>query len=146
MFSQLCSEFSDTLVPVNHPYYDRVKRVANRLLRANKHMPQIYTKHWTITVLNDPNSVNAFVLPVSLGKKPSQYVINDFPIHLFMFKNGNIFVFTGMLDMCATDEELGMVLGHEIAHCLLGHAVKSPRKELCILYFFNNQMGYLSIG
>ena len=39
------------------------------------------------------------------------------------FQNGNIFVFTGMLDICTTDDELGMVLGHEISHCLLGHAV-----------------------
>ncbi len=28
-----------------------------------------------------------------------------------------------MLDICTTDDELGMVLGHEISHCLLGHAV-----------------------
>ncbi|TRY75237.1 hypothetical protein TCAL_15641, partial [Tigriopus californicus] len=36
--------------------------------------------------------------------------------------SGNIFVFTGMLDMCETDGQLGFVLSHEIAHTLLNHA------------------------
>ncbi|TRY75236.1 hypothetical protein TCAL_15640 [Tigriopus californicus] len=38
-------------------------------------------------------------------------------------QSGNIFVFTGMLDMCETDGQLGFVLSHEIAHTLLNHAV-----------------------
>eukprot|EP00094_Tigriopus_californicus_P008686 TCALIF_08371-PB protein Name:"Similar to oma1 Metalloendopeptidase OMA1, mitochondrial (Danio rerio)" AED:0.53 eAED:0.54 QI:0/0/0/0.83/0.2/0.33/6/0/362 len=37
-------------------------------------------------------------------------------------QSGNIFVFTGMLDMCETDGQLGFVLSHEIAHTLLNHA------------------------
>lgn len=38
--------------------------MANRLLSANRHMPQIYSKTWTVTVLDDPKNINAFVLPV----------------------------------------------------------------------------------
>lgn len=63
--SQICLEFVNRIIPTHHPYYARVKRVANRLLLANKHLPQIYTKTWTITVLDDPGNMNAFVLPVS---------------------------------------------------------------------------------
>ncbi len=62
---QICVEFANQIVPIHHPYYARVKQVANRLLVANKQLPQIYTKTWTITVLDDPRNVNAFVLPVS---------------------------------------------------------------------------------
>nr|CAH0110056.1 unnamed protein product [Daphnia galeata] len=105
-FDAICVEFANNILPINHPYYARVKRVANRLLHANKHLPQIYTKTWTITVLDDSKNMNAFVLP-----------------------NGNIFVFTGMLNICTTDDELGMVLGHEISHCLLGHAGENVSRE-----------------
>ena len=121
---QICLEFANYIVPTDHPLYNRVKRVANRLLIANKNMPQIYTKMWTITVLNDPGNVNAFVLPVSL----ETCTILIFSILIYYtfciyFQNGNIFVFTGMLDICSTDDELGIVLGHEMSHSLLGHAV-----------------------
>lgn len=105
-FQAICLEFANRIIPTHHPYYTRVKRVANRLLLANKHLPQVYTKTWTITVLDDPGNMNAFVLP-----------------------NGNIFVFTGMLNICTTDDELGMVLGHEISHCLLGHAGENVSRE-----------------
>ncbi len=57
-------DFSGKIVPPQHPCYRRVTRVANRLLKANKDLPQIYTKNWTVTVLEDP-SFNAFVLPVN---------------------------------------------------------------------------------
>ncbi|XP_046637255.1 metalloendopeptidase OMA1, mitochondrial-like [Daphnia pulicaria] len=105
-FQAICTEYASRIEPIKHPYYARVKRVADRLLYANKHLPQIYTKTWTITVLDDPRNMNAFVLP-----------------------NGNIFVFTGMLDFCTTDDELGVVLGHEISHCLLGHAAENVSRE-----------------
>ena len=36
---------------------------------------------------------------------------------------GNIVVFTGMLLLCDNDDQLGCVLGHEMAHTVLGHAV-----------------------
>lgn len=121
--SKICTEFGDSIVPPSHPYYYRVKKVANRLLSANRHMPQIYTKTWTVTVLDDPKQVNAFVLPVVIFWF---FIIIWTYLHsLVPKKNGNIFVFSGMLNMCANDDELGAVLGHEIAHCLLGHAVST---------------------
>jgi len=48
-------------------------------------------------------------------------------------QNGNIFVFTAMLELCSSDDELGIILGHEIAHSLLGHAV---HKIKCIFEKF----------
>jgi len=47
------------------------------------------------------------------------------PTSLSLSQGGNIFVFTAMLDVCRTDDELGVVLSHEIAHCLLNHVVRS---------------------
>merc|ERR1711860_134423 len=39
----------------------------------------------------------------------------------FVLPNGHIFVFNGMLDLCSNDSQLGVVIGHEIAHALLNH-------------------------
>lgn len=39
-------------------------------------------------------------------------------------QTGNIFVYTGMLEVCGDDDELGVVLSHEIAHTVLGHIVR----------------------
>ena len=39
------------------------------------------------------------------------------------FQTGNIFVFTGMLEACENDDQLGYILGHEIAHSVLSHGV-----------------------
>ena len=41
---------------------------------------------------------------------------------------GNIVVFTGMLLMCDNDDQLGCVLGHEMAHTVLGHTVRHACK------------------
>jgi len=47
-------------------------------------------------------------------------------MELGVFQTGNIFVFTGMLATCNSEDELGVILGHEMAHALLGHAVSGP--------------------
>jgi len=105
-FKMLCEAYADHIVNTSHGHYTRISKVVNRLLKANTDLPQVYTKKWTITVLDDPNSINAFVLP-----------------------NGNIFVFSGMLALCTSDDELGIILGHEMAHSLLGHAAENVTRE-----------------
>jgi len=49
---------------------------------------------------------------------------------LFFFQTGNIFVNTGLLKVAQNEDQLAVVLGHEIAHALLGHGVSY------MLYFF----------
>lgn len=96
-FKTLLSGFQENIVPERHPVYDKVAKVANRILRGNRDLRQIYDKDWTVTVVEDPMK-NAFVLP-----------------------SGNIFVFTGMLEICSNEDQLGVVLAHEMAHTVLGH-------------------------
>jgi len=105
-FKMLCENYKDQIVKTSHPVYSHVAEVVNRLLKANKDIPQVFTKTWTITVLDEPKTINAFVLP-----------------------NGNIFVFTGMLNLCSSDDELGIILGHEMSHSLLGHAAENVSRE-----------------
>ena len=71
-FEQHLETFDEVLLPENHPYYDRVAKVAARILDSNTEYEEIRTKKWTISVV-DQKDQNAFVLP-----------------------SGNIFVFTGI--------------------------------------------------
>ncbi|OQR73546.1 metalloendopeptidase OMA1 [Tropilaelaps mercedesae] len=86
---------------INHPYVCRVKAVAERLLEGNRDLPQIHDKTWTVCVVNTPQQ-NAFVLP-----------------------NGHIYVFRGMIDLCHTDDELGCIIAHEMAHAVLNHCAEN---------------------
>ena len=99
-FENLMEEFRHVIVPNNRPEYVRVARVSNRLLSGNKDIRQIYDKTWTITVVDQPVQ-NAFVLP-----------------------SGNIFIFRGMLDLCQNDDQLAAIIGHEMAHSILGHVAE----------------------
>ncbi|XP_023239368.1 metalloendopeptidase OMA1, mitochondrial-like [Centruroides sculpturatus] len=89
------------LLSAQHPACKRVANVANQLLDKNQEVELIHNKKWTIAVI-DSNIQNAFVLP-----------------------NGQIFVFTGMLNLCENNDQLGVILGHEMAHCILGHAAEA---------------------
>lgn len=86
------------ILPAGHPLYKKVVEVTTNLVRANQDLPQICSKEWKVSVIDDDLMVNAFVLP-----------------------SGHIFVFTGMLKQCTTDDQLGVVLAHEISHTVLSH-------------------------
>ncbi|KAL1481997.1 hypothetical protein MTO96_034095 [Rhipicephalus appendiculatus] len=92
--------FKPHLLPAMHPVYHRVVRVANQLLHGNRDIPEIHDVTWSVSVIDSPMK-NAFVMP-----------------------NGQIFVFAGMLEICGNDEQLGNVLAHEMAHCVLGHGAE----------------------
>ena len=36
-----------------------------------------------------------------------------------IFKNGNVIVFTGLLDLIDHDDELAIVISHEMAHVII---------------------------
>ena len=99
-FQGLLKEFEDSIVPSNSKIYNRVVDVSNQLLKGNRDIRQIYDKSWTVTVVDQPVK-NAFVLP-----------------------SGHIFVFSGMLDLCTNDDQLAIILSHEMAHAILGHVAE----------------------
>lgn len=57
------------------------------------------TKEWEITVFSKDDAINAFALP-----------------------GGNIGVYTGLLDIAETPDQLAAVVSHEVAHVRLEHA------------------------
>ena len=68
LYPQHLENYEDKMVPRNHPYLKRVQHVGNRLVRANADtLVQLGMEHkeWKCYVINDPQTINAFVLPVS---------------------------------------------------------------------------------
>ncbi|NXS93065.1 OMA1 Metalloendopeptidase, partial [Jacana jacana] len=92
-------EFKTKMLPETDARYQVVERVVGHLSESNKDIPQVSALQWVIHVVDEPG-VNAFVLP-----------------------NGQVFVFTGLLNAVSDIHQLSFILGHEIAHAVLEHAV-----------------------
>lgn len=71
-----------------------VNKVLARLIPA----AGLEGQNWEVKVIDAPEQMNAFVLP---GNK--------------------VFVFSGILPICAGEDGLAAVLGHEIAHNIAHH-------------------------
>jgi predicted Zn-dependent protease len=82
------------------PAYDRVQRVGGRITEAASrlHPKAIQGFEWQWSVIDDPQTVNAWALP-----------------------GGKSAVYTGMLTMAKSDDELAVVMGHEAAHAIARH-------------------------
>ncbi|XP_043820014.1 metalloendopeptidase OMA1, mitochondrial isoform X2 [Dromiciops gliroides] len=93
-------EFKNDLLTEKDPRYLAVKKVLQHLVESNKDIPGISDFKWIIHLVDKP-AINAFVLP-----------------------NGQVFVFTGLLEAVTDIHQLTFLLGHEIAHAVLGHAAE----------------------
>uniref|UniRef100_A0A8C8SU48 Metalloendopeptidase OMA1, mitochondrial n=1 Tax=Pelusios castaneus TaxID=367368 RepID=A0A8C8SU48_9SAUR len=93
-------EFKDKMLPKTDPRYMVVKKVVGHLSKSNQDIPEVSELKWVIHVVQEPG-INAFVLP-----------------------NGQVFVFTGLLNAVSDVHQLSFILGHEIAHAVLGHAAE----------------------
>lgn len=88
------------LLMENHPTVRRVRKIADDLL---PHAPRFNERakawQWEVNVFRAP-TINAFCMP-----------------------GGKIAFFTGIIDQLKlTDDEIAMIMGHEIAHALREHA------------------------
>lgn len=93
-------EFKDSLIASSDPRHKVVEQVVQILAQRNQDIAEISAVPWTVHVVDSP-TMNAFVLP-----------------------NGEIFVFTGMLNAVTDIHQLTFILGHEMAHALIGHAAE----------------------
>lgn len=95
-FTQLKSEEAISHDPV---YNARVRRVGERIAQAvGSDLPGA---KWEFVVFDAPDTVNAFALP-----------------------GGKVGVYTGLLTLAETDDELATVMGHEIAHVTARHGAQ----------------------
>ena len=81
----------------------RVDNIAGRLIaQAIKMRPETKNWEWSIKIIDDPNTVNAWAMA-----------------------GGKMALYTGLVDKIKpTDDELAQVLGHEIAHALAKHSAE----------------------
>lgn len=85
------------------PQYEQVQRVARRIAKVGaRDKPEF---DWEFTLV-DRSDANAFCLP-----------------------GGKIVVFTGLLDIARTDDELATVIGHEVAHAVGEHGAERIFRE-----------------
>jgi len=103
-YSQLLNEAKqkEALVPESDPQVKRLRGIAARIVpNAQRWNPAAANWQWEVNLLNS-DQVNAFCMP-----------------------GGRIAFFTGILTkLNLTDDEVAMVMGHEIAHALREHARK----------------------
>lgn len=105
------------ILPDWDPRVKQVKRVLNKLIEGGQLGDGGSAKGtgWEVNVIEDPHTQNAFVLP-----------------------GGKVFVYSGILPICATDDGLAAVLGHEIAHNIAQHTAERMSSAIPITI-----MGYV---
>lgn len=88
----------EDILPSDHPDYKLCKGIMMNILRSNMWCDELKDiKSWRLIVINS-DDVNAFSLPT-----------------------GDIVVCAGMIRQCRNMDELGLIMGHELAHVVLNH-------------------------
>ncbi len=113
-------EFRGAVYPATHPHYRRVCKLTDCILHSNRNIPEMHGKDWTVWVVNCEEK-NAFVEPVTIFYHPIIERFIELDLICSLSQGGNIFVYSGMLEVCGNDDQLGIVLCHEIAHNILNH-------------------------
>lgn len=126
-FAQVLKQYRGRVLPPGHPASRAVRRVGRRIAaRATElaglgvpgQLAHLRGIEWTFTVIDSPE-VNAFVLP-----------------------GGHVCVFSGLLGLFRSDEELAAVLGHEVAHVLARHGAEKASTQMALGAF---QLALLSL-
>ena len=81
-----------------------------KYLRANGFESEIANLQWEFNLVKN-NEVNAFCMP-----------------------GGKIVVYEGLLNICSSDDELAVVVGHEVAHAVAKHSNERISQELLAQY------------
>lgn len=100
-YTQLLQESAakNALAPSEHPQLQRLRSIAKKLIPySNRWNERAVSWQWEVNLIGS-NQVNAFCMP-----------------------GGKIAFYTGILDsLKLTDDEVALVMGHEIAHALREH-------------------------
>lgn len=97
----------------------RVRLITARLIaQAIKYRPETESWEWSIKVIDDPKTVNAWCMA-----------------------GGKMAIYTGLLQQIKpTDDELAQVMGHEISHALAKHTAEKMSRAMAM------QIGMVGVG
>jgi len=101
-FGQLKQE---TLISRDPIYNAMVRRVGERI--AYVAGPDMPNAQWEFVVFDDDSQINAFAMP-----------------------GGKVAVYTGIFKIAKTDDDLAIVIGHEVAHVAAGHGNERVSHQL----------------
>lgn len=100
------------VLPENHPITQRVRQITDQLVKAVQFDPSIsnellHRMKWELHVIQS-DVVNAFCMP-----------------------GGKMVMYTGIIDrLRLTDDEIAVIMGHEIAHALREHSYTRIKTQL----------------
>lgn len=131
-YGQLKKQAADkrALAPQNHPQVIRLRSIAQRLVpHAEKFNERARHWQWEVNLIGSPQ-INAFCMP-----------------------GGKIAFYTGILDQLKlSDDEVAVVMGHEMAHALREHARERMGKAAMtnigkgVVSIASEILGYGSLG
>jgi len=98
---------------------DRVNKITGRLVaQAIKIRPETKNWDWSIKIIDDPDTVNAWAMA-----------------------GGKMALYTGLVEKVKpSDDELAQVLGHEIGHALAKHSAEQMSVAMA------SQVGVMAVG
>lgn len=124
-FEELLRSFDGHVLPAQHPVTRRVRSVVARLARTVRQLDASLSEgfEWTVAVA-DVDEPNAMCVP-----------------------GGRIVITTGLFRILQSDDDLAIILAHEIAHALNRHGVEtmSLRRLIMPIVFVINQVFDLRI-
>lgn len=87
----------------------RVESITSRLVaQAVRYKPESRNWAWQVSVLDDPETINAFCMP-----------------------GGKMAIYTGMIEkLHPTDDEIAQVMGHEIGHAIANHGAEKMSMQM----------------
>jgi metalloendopeptidase OMA1, mitochondrial len=100
----------EATVSTNRAKVQRVHRIGNRILQValpGSKMPPM--NQWEFQVFEDDATINAFAMP-----------------------GGKVAVYTGLMNLAKTDDELAAIIGHEIAHVAARHGNERMSQALMV--------------
>lgn len=117
-FEELMRSFQGRVLPVQHPITRRVRNVVARLANTVRYLDPSLTKNfeWTVAVA-DIDEPNAMCVP-----------------------GGRIVITTGLLRILQSDDDIAVILAHEIAHAINRHGVETmffQRLMMPIIFLIN---------
>ncbi len=114
----------NALLPRTHPQSKRLVAIAQKIIPFSYEWnPRAKSWQWEVNILNS-NQINAFCMP-----------------------GGKIAFYTGILEQLKlTDDEVAMIMGHEVAHALREHARERMGKNAATNIGANVIGGLLGLG